>query len=193
MSEPELLRHEEFFVTRTLQEARAAKAHTDGQFTQAIDDMSAGEWAPDDPGVLQAAQAARVSDSRVEAIQNIVGKANLPYPSLDSDSVAVGSRVTVSVEGDDDETFDVTSRFISGMPRDGEAGVELLSAQTDLGRSLLGKKVGETFLWRTPNGALNGLVRALDQLAQARFYAQFLPQEEQEASLSAAVTADQEG
>lgn len=171
-----LLRHEAYFMGESLAEAMTDKAVTDAQFKHAVDDMSAGEWANDDPGVLQAAQAARVSDVRVQSRLELVKQRNyLPYPNPDSTVIAIGSRVTLAIVGDDEPvTYDVTSRVITGMPRDEENGVELISAQSPLARVLLGKEVGESVTWRTPRSILEAMILGVDQQAQQAFYSQFM-------------------
>jgi transcription elongation factor GreA len=73
------------------------------------------------------------------------------------DTVASGTIVTLTYEGDDDE-----ERYLIGMIEEQRDGLDVISPTSPLGSALLGKKVGETASFSAPGGDLTVEIKAID-------------------------------
>ncbi len=65
-----------------------------------------------------------------------------------TDEVLAGATVSIRYEGDDD-----VERYLLGSIEERIDGLEVMSPGSPLGGALLGRKVGDTVEYQTPNGA----------------------------------------
>ena len=90
-------------------------------------------------------------EGRIREIKNILSRAQI----IDEDNghvheVRVGSKVTVRIEGDDeDETWTIVGSA-EAKPRDGK-----ISNESPIGKAILNHKVGDSVKVETPGGTYN--------------------------------------
>lgn len=92
---------------------------------------------------------------RVAGLRELLGRVQLISDEKPIDRIGLGARVVLFLE---DEREEVSYRLVGTIEADPLAGQ--LSAQSPLGRALLGKKVGQRVRWSLPGGRTNtALVR----------------------------------
>lgn len=93
-------------------------------------------------------------EARIAQLQQMLRRAQVGEAPKSTDEVVPGTKITIAFDGDEDDTdtFLLGSREVLGLD---EAASELnvYSPQSPLGAAILGKKVGETAEYDTPNGA----------------------------------------
>ena len=97
-------------------------------------------------------------EGRIQDIKRILNNSVLIEDNLNgsTDVVSIGSRVTVVEVGyEDEETF----RIVGSAEADPSQG--LISNESPMGRSLLGRRVGDTIDVETPGGMLSFEIRKL--------------------------------
>jgi transcription elongation factor GreA len=87
-------------------------------------------------------------EGRILELQEALRSAVIIQGSKGSDSVQIGSKVTVQEVGEDPETFILVGAK-EASPRDGK-----ISNESPIGRALLGKHVGDTVEAATPAGSV---------------------------------------
>jgi transcription elongation factor GreA len=89
-------------------------------------------------------------EARIRQLTQLLRDARVGEAPVSEGIAAPGMVVTVVYDDDDDdtETFLIGSREEAGT-----ADVTVYSAQSPLGKALIGTKVGESVTYRTPNGA----------------------------------------
>ena len=135
---------------------------------------SGGDWALDDPTTQAAVQEAGREDDAVRKLTALVTIAStigvLEYPDEHDAIVRPGSRVQVKTASWS-QNCDVVTRKIPGLPHDEEQDISVVSAQSVMGRAILGKAAGDIATWIGAGGhEFNGTIASIDQLAQKRFY-----------------------
>lgn len=86
-------------------------------------------------------------EGRIQEIEYILKYAQIVENGKSKDSVAVGSKVTVSLAGDK-----VEYELVGSTEADPSSGK--ISSESPIGSAILGKKVGETVVAKTPGGSL---------------------------------------
>ncbi len=87
-------------------------------------------------------------EGKILEIEDALRRAIIIDDSITSDTVVIGSTVTVSMGDDAAQTFRVIG-VKEANPRQG-----MISHQSPYGQALLGKRVGETALAETPSGTI---------------------------------------
>ena len=85
-------------------------------------------------------------EGRIITVETMLKNAALIEASGPSDSVILGSRVTVVEDGFDPETYTIVGSA-EANPGDGR-----ISNESPLGRALIGRKEGDTVAFETPGG-----------------------------------------
>lgn len=89
-------------------------------------------------------------EGRIREIKNILSRAQLiDEENGQGHEVRVGSRVTVKIDGEDDEETWTIVGSTEASPRDGR-----ISNESPIGSNLLGKRVRQKVTVQTPSGAL---------------------------------------
>ena len=86
-------------------------------------------------------------EGRIQEVEYILKYAQIVENGKSKDSVAVGSKVTVSLAGDK-----VEYELVGSTEADPSSGK--ISSESPIGSAILGKKVGETVVAKTPGGSL---------------------------------------
>jgi len=86
-------------------------------------------------------------EGRIQEIEYILKYAQIVENGKSKDSVAVGSKVTVSLAGDK-----VEYELVGSTEADPSSGK--ISSESPIGSAILGKKAGETVVAKTPGGSL---------------------------------------
>ena len=87
-------------------------------------------------------------EGKIVELQQILKTAVMIENNGDNEHVAIGSTVVVSIDGDAPQTYKLVG-FKEADPRNG-----LISNESPIGKSLLGKRVGDTAAAETPGGEL---------------------------------------
>jgi transcription elongation factor GreA len=95
-------------------------------------------------------------EGRIMTIENMLKNAVIIYEAGPSDSVQVGSRVTIVEEGSEPETF----RIVGSAEAD--PGNGRISNESPLGKALLNQTVGNVIEVRTPGGLLRIRIEAIN-------------------------------
>ncbi|KAB8142397.1 transcription elongation factor GreA [Chloroflexia bacterium SDU3-3] len=89
-------------------------------------------------------------EARIREIKSILSRAQIIEEETSSNSeIRVGSRVTVRIEGEDDEETYTIVGSTEASPRDGK-----ISNESPIGAALLGKRVRQKVQVQTPSGVL---------------------------------------
>lgn len=95
-------------------------------------------------------------EARVRDIEDTLRRAEIINENRSSDVVHVGSTVTVSEEGfDEDETYVIVGAA-EASPAEGR-----ISNESPIGRALLGARVGDIVMAETPGGTIEFAIRAI--------------------------------
>ena len=97
------------------------------------------------------------SEARVRDIEDTLRRAKIIDENGPSDVVRVGSTVTVSEEGFDEEETYVIVGAAEADPASGR-----ISNVSPIGRALLGARTGNTVLVETPGGAIKFTILSID-------------------------------
>lgn len=91
-------------------------------------------------------------EARIRQLDAMLRSAHIGEPPEGSKVVAPGMVVTISYDGDPDDTdtFLLGSRELMGVT---DAAVEVFSPQSPLGAAVLGRRKGETASYEGPTGA----------------------------------------
>lgn len=123
---------------------RMAEVREDGDFTE-------------DQAFFDALTEKNLLDERIARLQSILQRATIIEGDLDPDAVSPGDRVTVR---DLDTKEDLVFELLSGAEL--TAGRRGVSMGSPVGRALLGKKVGDRFEVRVPDGVTRYKVIAIE-------------------------------
>ena len=85
-------------------------------------------------------------EGRIMTVQGMLKSAVLIEPNGPSDTVVLGSRVTVAEEGFDPESYAIVGSA------EANPGVGRISNESPLGRALMGHRVGDRVSFDTPGG-----------------------------------------
>jgi transcription elongation factor GreA len=96
-------------------------------------------------------------EARIRQLEDMLRRAEVGEAPA-GDVVAAGTVVTTEDEDGDSDTFLVGSR------EDRPEGVSVVSAQSPLGRALIGAKVGDTISYQAPAGTFSVTVKELRPL-----------------------------
>lgn len=96
-------------------------------------------------------------EGRIRELEDALRRAKVIRDRGPSDSVRVGSTVTVVENGNDDEE---TYRIVGAQEADPSNGY--ISNESPFGRALLGAKVGEVVTVETPSGGLELAVKSIE-------------------------------
>lgn len=113
----------------------------------AVEDLAKARAMGDlsENGYYKSARAKLSSvDSRIRHLTFLIQHANIKGPTA-SGIADIGMKVTLQ-QGDEEKTYALVGGYESN-PSEGK-----LSIHSPIGKALVGKKVGETVTWRTPNG-----------------------------------------
>ncbi|MCL5948179.1 MAG: transcription elongation factor GreA [Actinobacteria bacterium] len=99
-------------------------------------------------------------ESRIRQLQALLRDATIvpDDEAAASTTVTTGSIVTVLYEGDDEE-----QSLVVGTIEEKREGLSVVSPQSPLGKSLMGKKVGDTVEFEAPRGTLKARILKLGQ------------------------------
>ncbi len=119
--------------------ARIGRAREEGDLSE----NSGYHAAKDEQGQMEA---------RIQQLEYLLANAEVGEAPVNSDTVGVGSTVTIAYGGDldDTETFLLGSREMLGVDADVET--QVYSPQSPLGSALLGKGEGDQASYQAPNG-----------------------------------------
>lgn len=95
-------------------------------------------------------------EGRIQEIQAVLRDATIVDGTDSSDTVQVGSTVTVRRDGGPEESYQLVG-FSEAAPRDGK-----ISNESPIGRALLGRKVGDTATVETPAGQVEVEVLSIE-------------------------------
>lgn len=104
-------------------------------------------------------------EARIRVLQQMLEQAQIGEPPAAGDTVAPGLRVTVSYDGDPDDTdtFVLGSREM--LATDDSLDIEVYSPQSPLGQAVIGRKVGESVTYPAPNGnPINVTIESVDSM-----------------------------
>ncbi|MFN8039899.1 MAG: transcription elongation factor GreA [Acidimicrobiales bacterium] len=87
-------------------------------------------------------------EARIRHIQAVLENAEI-VEAGGTDRVGTGSIVSISYEGDDD-----TETYLIGSIEEKQAGVDVISPGSPLGRSLMGAAIGDVVEFEAPGGVL---------------------------------------
>lgn len=130
-----LLPHERTFVEGAMRLAARKRSEAQAAIGEA-NLNSGGDWAFDDLTTRAAAEEAVLTDATYQKLKDLhdQGMKNpIDYPAEDDAVVRPGTRVTYKTPRWE-ETVDVASVRIPGMPEDEDNGVEVVSSESALGR-----------------------------------------------------------
>ncbi len=88
-------------------------------------------------------------EGRILELETILREAEIAESPTGIDQVAVGSTVVVSLDGGETATYQLVG-MKEASPRQGK-----ISHESPIGQALMGKRVGESVVARTPGGALH--------------------------------------
>lgn len=92
-------------------------------------------------------------EAKITVIEHTLRVAQVGEGPADTETVGVGTVVTVAWDGDDDtESFFLGSRENAQLD-DSLADVEVYSPQSPLGQAVLGARAGDTVSYEAPSGA----------------------------------------
>jgi transcription elongation GreA/GreB family factor len=168
-----LLLHELVFVEKALAIARGRRDSIAQIYGESVA-SSGGDWVFDDPASQAAAMEVAKEKGNVAYFEQLIGDTSLygivDYPHAESLTVGYGSRVTLR-EDDMEETYDIVTHRISGIPYEESRVEAVISPAAPLGSALMHAMVGETVIWKTPNGGkLSAELVAIDQVGQEQYY-----------------------
>jgi len=115
-------------------------------------DSDVGDSADEADELLRADQLQRL-DARIEALTTRLSQADVAGPPP-TDMVGVGSTVAVRFDDGTVETFQIGETAEELDPR-------LVTADSPLGRALLGHRPGDTVTYKTPEGPATAVVVSL--------------------------------
>lgn len=146
------------WLTQEAHDKLAAElAHLEGDGRTEISERIAAAREEGDLRENGGYHAAREEQGQMEArilqLQDMLRRAEVGEPPADGE-VSPGTKITVAFDGDDDDTdtFLLGSREVLGLD-DAADDINVYSPQSPLGSAILGKKVGESAEYSTPNGA----------------------------------------
>jgi transcription elongation factor GreA len=95
-------------------------------------------------------------EGRIRGLEDSLRRSQLIKDDVPSDIVRVGSTVTVSEEGyDDEETYNIVG------VHEADPGNGRISNESPIGRALLGARIGDTVSAETPGGEIRFAVQAI--------------------------------
>lgn len=95
-------------------------------------------------------------EARVRDIEDILRRAQIIEEDGPSDRVRIGSTVTVSEEGfDEEETYNIVGAA-EANPAEGR-----ISNESPIGQALLGARIGDVVLVETPGGTIEFAIRSI--------------------------------
>ncbi len=103
---------------------------------------SASDWH-DNAAYDEAVRASGVLQTQVERIREVLSAAEIIEPRQETAQVGIGNTIEVLFDGEDDpETYTILG------PEDSATRQDMISVVSPLGKSVLGKKAGETVSYR---------------------------------------------
>ena len=142
----ELMSQEKFdSLSRELEELRTKRRREVAEqleYARSLGDLS------ENAEYQQARELQAAVEERISKLESILKQAKIVREEGGSDNVSMGSKVTVQKEGADDKH---TYTIVGAEEADILSGK--ISYHSPLGSSLMGKKKGEEFTFRTPKGA----------------------------------------
>ena len=142
----ELMSQEKFdSLSRELEELRTKRRREVAEqleYARSLGDLS------ENAEYQQARELQAAVEERIAKLETILKQAKIVREEGGSDNVSMGSKVTVQKEGGDDKH---TYTIVGAEEADILSGK--ISYHSPLGASLMGKKKGEEFTFRTPKGA----------------------------------------
>lgn len=99
---------------------------------------------------IQAKEEQAFLEGRIQELQVILSNVQIIQEKVNTRGVVdIGSHVTITEEGfDDEETYHIVG------PKEADPTRSRISHESPIGRALLGHKVGETVTAETPNGSV---------------------------------------
>ncbi len=148
-----------------LAEYRARRAE---QETERLDVQGdAGEMEPEEGAVFEARAMRDWLDERIGQLEKILRYAEISGEDPDPERVNVGDRVTVrDVREGTDAVFDILdSEEVAFAARDNQdSSVTGVSAESPVGRALLGCRLGDVIDVQVPDGTVRYAVRAMTRI-----------------------------
>jgi transcription elongation factor GreA len=130
---------EELDYLRTVKRAEVAQRLHDAMGEGDIDENAEYDDAKNEQSFVE---------GRILTLEAMVKNAVIIQETKRRDQIAVGSKVTVSEEGGEPETYHIVGSA-EADPRHGR-----ISNESPLGRALLGKRVGEKATYNAPDGTI---------------------------------------
>ena len=112
----------------------------------AIHDAKMDGDVSENAGYEEAKRQQAFLEGRIITVETMLKNAVLIKTNGQSDTVALGSRVTVVEDGFDPETYTIVGSA-EANPGDGR-----ISNESPLGKALIGRKEGDTVAFETPGG-----------------------------------------
>ncbi len=130
---------EELEYLRTVKRAEVAQRLHDAMGEGDIDENAEYDDAKNEQSFVE---------GRILTLETMVKNAVIIQETKRRDQIAVGSKVTVSEEDGEPETYHIVGSA-EADPRHGR-----ISNESPLGRALLGKRVGENATYNAPDGTI---------------------------------------
>ena len=111
------------------------------------DAIDEGYRLSEDPEYEAAKNEQAFIEGRILELEQLLANARI-IENGHSDTVSLGSKVTIREDGAESEFYTIVGEA-EANPREGR-----ISHESPIGLALLGKKVGETAVAQTPNGAI---------------------------------------
>jgi transcription elongation factor GreA len=117
-----------------------------GEVAEAIHEAKMDGDVAENAGYEEAKRQQAFLEGRIMTIEGLLKNAVLIEASGPSDTVVLGSRVTVVEEGFEPESYTIVGSA-EANPGDGR-----ISNESPLGKALMGRKVGDKVAFETPGG-----------------------------------------
>ncbi|MFN2226224.1 MAG: transcription elongation factor GreA [Anaerolineae bacterium] len=126
------------------------------QVAHAIHEAKMDGDVSENAGYEEAKRQQAFLEGRIMTVEAMLKNAVLIQPNGPSDSVVLGSRVTVAEDGFDPETYIIVGSA-EAAPSDGR-----ISNESPLGKALMGHKVGDQVAFTTPGGTVEVEIQSIE-------------------------------
>jgi transcription elongation factor GreA len=126
------------------------------QVAHAIHEAKMDGDVSENAGYEEAKRQQAFLEGRIMTIESMIKNAVLIQSDGSSDSVVLGSRVTVAEDGFEPETYVIVGSA-EAAPGEGR-----ISNESPLGKALMGHKVGEQVEFKTPGGTVQVEIQSIE-------------------------------
>jgi transcription elongation factor GreA len=128
------------------QELNYLKTVRRAEIASAIHDAKMDGDVMENAGYEEAKRQQAFLEGRIMTVEGMLKSAVIIEPNGPSDTVALGSRVTVVEEGWEPETYVIVGSA------EADPGNGRISNESPLGKALMGRKAGDTVAFQSPDG-----------------------------------------